>query len=261
MQVPIVATPDGRADAVSKLPGTKDEVFALPAEGFLTLAAFLEELALEPDCRSGRNVLYMQQQNDCLRKDFAALFEDVKPMLPWASQAFGGEPEAVNLWIGGKESVTTFHKDPYENLFAVISGSKTFYLLPPCDYYRLGAKDMPIAKYERLHTCADFAADDLELRKQNGDITIRWSSAEPRPTMNEGGQGSSGSTPAAPEPIVLTVRPGEVLYLPSLWHHFVEQCPGPDGVCIAVNFWYNMAFDAKFAYYNFAEKLGDLCSQ
>ena len=30
--------------------------------------------------------------------------------LEWASEAFGAPPEATNLWIGGDESVTSFHK-------------------------------------------------------------------------------------------------------------------------------------------------------
>ena len=30
--------------------------------------------------------------------------------LEWANEAFGGRPEATNLWIGGNDSVTSFHK-------------------------------------------------------------------------------------------------------------------------------------------------------
>ncbi len=30
--------------------------------------------------------------------------------LEWATEAFGAPPEATNLWIGGDESVTSFHK-------------------------------------------------------------------------------------------------------------------------------------------------------
>lgn len=31
----------------------------------------------------------------------------------------GGLPEAVNLWIGDERSVTSWHKDPFENIYAV----------------------------------------------------------------------------------------------------------------------------------------------
>ena len=30
--------------------------------------------------------------------------------LEWANEAFAAFPEATNLWIGGDESVTSFHK-------------------------------------------------------------------------------------------------------------------------------------------------------
>jgi len=30
--------------------------------------------------------------------------------LDWAAEAFGGPPEATNLWIGNDDSVTSFHK-------------------------------------------------------------------------------------------------------------------------------------------------------
>ena len=72
---------------------------------------------------------------------------DIEPGLPWAEKAFGCPPEAVNLWVGGGSSVTSFHKDPYENVFAVIAGCKTFHLLPPSDVYRLSASSFPVAQY------------------------------------------------------------------------------------------------------------------
>ena len=36
----------------------------------------------------------------------------------------------------------------------------------------------------------------------------------------------------------MRVKAGDVLYLPSLWFHHLEQSHG----CIAVNFWYDMDF-------------------
>lgn len=47
----------------------------------------------------------------------------------------------------------------------------------------------------------------------------------------------------------------QVLYLPSLWYHHVKQRSGDDECVIAVNFWYNMAFDCKAAYARMAEQL------
>ena len=256
MQIPVVATPDGRADAIQSLPESGEEVFALPADGSITVTDLLNHLALSEDVKAGANKLYMQQQNDCLRRDFPELIEDIQPMLPWADEAFGSQPEAVNLWIGGRESVTTFHKDPYENMFVVIKGSKTFHLLPPCDYYRLLCRDFPVAQYQAEGE--DLATSFLTLNKKQNAAPVRWSAADPRSDI---AASSESLDPSLPQPLTVTVNPGDTLYLPSLWHHFVEQEGGPDGICIAVNFWYDMAFDSKFAYYNLAEKLGDLCNQ
>ena len=231
-------------------------MFALAAEGSVTVAALLDHLAMSDGAKAEANKLYMQHQNDCLRKDFPELMEDIRPLLPWADEAFGSQAEAVNLWIGGKESVTTFHKDPYENLFVVIAGTKTFHLLPPTDSYRLKCKDFPVANYNA--GSQDLSACHLCLVKKEGAPSVRWSAVDPR---SKNTLTSEQLDPVLPKPLTVTVKSGEVLYLPSLWHHFVEQEGGPDGVCIAVNYWYDMAFDTKFAYYNLVEKLGDFCSR
>ena len=39
-------------------------------------------------------------------------------------QALGKPPDAVNLWLGGDRSVSSLHKDPYENFYCVLSGCK-----------------------------------------------------------------------------------------------------------------------------------------
>ncbi|CAG5089064.1 Similar to Jmjd7: Bifunctional peptidase and (3S)-lysyl hydroxylase Jmjd7 (Mus musculus), partial [Cotesia congregata] len=52
-------------------------------------------------------------------------------------------------------------------------------------------------------------------------------------------------------PWAIKVKKGEVLYLPSLWFHHVQQSHG----CIAVNYWYDMNYDIKYAYFKFMESL------
>ncbi|XP_029392407.1 bifunctional peptidase and (3S)-lysyl hydroxylase JMJD7 isoform X2 [Mus pahari] len=48
-----------------------------------------------------------------------------------------------------------------------------------------------------------------------------------------------------------TVRAGEMLYLPALWFHHVQQSHG----CIAVNFWYDMEYDLKYSYFQLMDTL------
>jgi oxalate decarboxylase/phosphoglucose isomerase-like protein (cupin superfamily) len=52
-------------------------------------------------------------------------------------------------------------------------------------------------------------------------------------------------------PIFVAVEAGDVLYLPSLWFHCVAQEGDDAGKAIAVNYWYDMKYDVKYAYYNF----------
>ena len=44
------------------------------------------------------------------------------------------------------------------------------------------------------------------------------------------------------KPVVVILHPGQVLYLPALWFHAVFQTPNEHGLCIAVNYWYDMDF-------------------
>jgi len=54
------------------------------------------------------------------------------------------------------------------------------------------------------------------------------------------------------KPLVVTLLPGEVLYLPALWFHSVSQITNSDGLCIAVNYWYDMDFSAPlYPLFNF----------
>ena len=86
------------------------------------------------------DVLYLQSQNDNLHDEMHDLLEDATDELLFASEVFGSSPEVANVWIGDERSVTSLHKDPYENLYLVVQGTKTFDLLPPTEFYCLHGK-------------------------------------------------------------------------------------------------------------------------
>jgi len=52
-------------------------------------------------------VFYIQRQNSNLTEDFTELVPDVGSDVPWATEAFGHEPEAANIWIGDKRAITS----------------------------------------------------------------------------------------------------------------------------------------------------------
>ena len=52
------------------------------------------------------DVRYIQKQNSNLSDEFSVLSNDVSE-LPWASEAFGKAPDAVNFWMGDGRAVTS----------------------------------------------------------------------------------------------------------------------------------------------------------
>ena len=196
--------------------------------------------------------MYIQQQNGNFTSHFPELAQDVDAELQWASQAFGASPDAVNLWIGNAQSVTSFHKDHYENIYAVITGEKTFTLLPPCDAYRMHLAHYPLA------SCCD-TSEGLRVIPSLDNEQVLWSPIEDL-AKAEHDHAYKQQYPlyfdsSLPKPFRVTVKAGEVLYLPSLWWHQVEQTAGSDNMVIAVNYWYDMQFDCKFAYFQLIESL------
>ncbi|PNJ00712.1 hypothetical protein CK820_G0012554 [Pan troglodytes] len=137
-EVSVAVTPDGYADAV------RGDRFMMPAERCLPLSFVLDVLegrAQHP------GVLYVQKQCSNLPTELPQLLPDLESHVPWASEALGKMPDAVNFWLGEAAAVTSLHKDHYENLYCVVSGEKHFLFHPP--------SDRPFIPYE-LYTPATY---------------------------------------------------------------------------------------------------------
>ncbi|XP_064148208.1 cytosolic phospholipase A2 beta isoform X4 [Loxodonta africana] len=116
----------------------------MPAELRLPLSSVLD--VLEGSAQHP-GVLYVQKQCSNLPNELPQLLSDLEPHVPWASEALGKMPDAVNFWLGEAAAVTSLHKDHYENLYCVVSGEKHFLLHPP--------SDRPFIPYE-LYTPATY---------------------------------------------------------------------------------------------------------
>ncbi|XP_063106317.1 cytosolic phospholipase A2 beta isoform X4 [Cavia porcellus] len=123
-EVSVAVTPDGYADVV------RGDRFVMPAERHLPLSCVLD--VLEGQAQHP-GVLYVQKQCSNLTTELPQLLPDLEPHIPWASEALGKMPDAVNFWLGEAAAVTSLHKDHYENLYCVVSGEKHFLLHPPSD--------------------------------------------------------------------------------------------------------------------------------
>lgn len=146
-------------------------------------------------------------------------------------------------------------------MYVVISGEKTFTLLPPSD-----AAFLPILSVPTIHhTIIDGSAtgtgtatpttshhrvkaNELGMSSRDPDERISWIAVDvDAPGVEE----EYKDLFARVRPIRCTVKAGETLYIPSLWYHQVSQTK----LTISVNFWYEMKFDFRCVWFR-----GDACS-
>ncbi|OVA13095.1 JmjC domain [Macleaya cordata] len=252
--VSVHLTPDGQADALVPTPSSSSSLcFASAHVERMPFPDALRHISSNGSSSSDVPfVAYAQEQNDCFHSEYSALSSDVETHIPWATQALGCLPEAVNLWIGNHLSTTSFHKDHYENLYAVISGEKHFLLLPPTDVHRLYIRHYPAAQYSFSQDTGEFT-----LRLEEPLRYVPWCSVNPYPPSATKDQEIS-KFPLyfnGPRPFECTVKAGEILYLPSMWFHHVKQSPDSRGRTIAINYWYDMQFDIKYAYFNLLQSI------
>lgn len=105
-EITVAVTPNGYADAIAKektLSGTSEkEFFVTPEERCMTMNDFIETLEKPSD----NSIFYIQKQNSNF-EEFSELWRDIDSDIPWASQAFGSKPDAVNFWMGDHRAVTS----------------------------------------------------------------------------------------------------------------------------------------------------------
>lgn len=179
--------------------------------------------------RSASPVVYYSKQSDCLRTEMKELFSThIFPQsFPFAEEAFGaGPPDAVNLWIGNERSVSSMHKDHYENLFYVCSGKKEFVLNPPADHLFLYEGDFPSGTFTPVEAEVNNGFDwavtlDQDDRGSDSPEEVRTRWIEPDITRDK----SDEKFPLLSQshPMKVEVSEGEMLYIPSLWYHRVTQ--------------------------------------
>ncbi|XP_021097478.1 jmjC domain-containing protein 7 isoform X14 [Heterocephalus glaber] len=230
-EVSVAVTPDGYADVV------RGDRFVMPAERHLPLSHVLD--VLEGQAQHP-GVLYVQKQCSNLATELSQLLSDLEPHVPWASEALGKIPDAVNFWLGEAAAVTSLHKDHYENLYCVVSGEKHFLLHPP--------SDRPFIPYE-MYTPASYQLTEegtFKVVDEEAMEKVPWIPLDPlAPDLARYPSYSQAQA------LRCTVQAGELLYLPALWFHHVQQSHG----CIAVNFWYDMEYDLKYSYFQLLDSL------
>ena len=263
--VTVAATPDGRADAV-----TKGGLFVQPLDVPMRLATLVARLRAGSAAPHPRPcpVLYAQRQCSSLTE-----FPRLSALIPstlgaWADAAFGpSPPDAVNVWVGGPHSSTSWHRDAYENVAITLAGVKTFHLLPPGDGWRLALAQRAAAHWTRPGAVDDAAPGDRSSFVAIPDdppTSVRWAGAPPPPPHAVRGVDADpaafpllydGGAHGLPRPLSVNVPAGLALYLPPLWWHCTTQTGDDDAVCVSVNYWCDMAHDGRWAAARLADEV------
>ncbi|KAI5479833.1 phospholipase A2 [Pseudohyphozyma bogoriensis] len=248
-KVTVAVSPNGRADSVI------DGYFVEPAAAQMTMHELLHSLNPTSSSSSGP-VFYLQSQNGNLSPDgdLHPLAEDVGDGPAFARDIFGESlgagpsPDVANVWIGDAQSKTSLHKDPYQNIYCVLRGTKTFTLYPPTEFACMHESLYPTASYHFT------PPSTFTLHPSSPAQQTPWIPIDPlSPSLSEHPRFVYA------RPMKVTLNPGDMLYLPSLWYHFVEQDVGPfpfgdevaeeggNGVeaAVAVNWWYDMSFEGE----------------
>ena len=233
-QVEIALTPHGNADALVSVgrESSEPKVFLQPASQQCTMSELLDSLALCQDSKKAAPVCYLQSQNSNLTTTpLGPLLEDLPRNFDFAEDILG-EPDARNIWIGDERSVTSVHRDPYENLYLVLRGSKTFRLWAPVDEVSMPTKMVRTGRYE-------YSSDSGFRIAMEEDGAIPWVDLDPLATDADVGRMRK-----------VTVRAGQILFLPGGWYHHVSQecgvwADGSVAPCIAVNYWYDQDYEGE----------------
>ena len=160
--------------------------------------------------------------------------------IPFARIALQRQPDAINFWLGNSCSVTQLHKDNYENIFAQIIGRKHFVLLPPLDVAAVAERFCVTADHE-YNELLDVGGRELLLRYNESNERIPFPTWDP----DKPDERATKFSQIAIE-MRLTLNEGDMLYLPAQWYHKVSQSCNSEGVCCAVNYWYDMEFPGAF---------------
>lgn len=242
--VNVAVTPHGNADSVVNFP-SGGSIFVKPHETEASFSDVLDKIQQqEQDKTYTGPTHYAQTQNDNLRNEYATLFADVPKSIPFARIALEQDPDAINFWLGNSFSTTALHKDNYENIYVQVLGKKHFVLLPPVEAPCVNEKSVLAATYQPKES----AGSDEAGKKQDMVIAIDEPEEYVPFATWDPDEASINTTPYSQysQPLHVTLNEGDMLYLPALWYHKVSQSCNEEGICCAVNYWYDLDFTGGF---------------
>ncbi|XP_075970835.1 jumonji domain containing 5 [Anticarsia gemmatalis] len=113
------------------------------------------------------------------------------------------KPVEVSAWYGPKGTVSPLHHDPKKNLLTQVIGEKRLFIFSPSD-----------SQYLYPH--------DHELLKNTAQVDPRKPDLKKHPRY------------ASATPYFCILKPGQMIYIPPKWWHFVESL----SISFSVSFWW-----------------------
>ncbi|CAE7429143.1 JMJD7 [Symbiodinium natans] len=137
----------------------------------------------------------------------------------------------TDMWLGG-QTVSTLHFDNYENLFVQLVGEKEFLLCPPGDTDHLvdGRLRKAYATWEKSGGGEGASSTSGTFSRTSGGLSTEAVMNYAAYDLDDP-PAEYADDAAKLRRTVVTVRAGEVLYLPFAWWHQVRATPGPSGLC------------------------------
>ncbi|KAF8784692.1 Bifunctional peptidase and (3S)-lysyl like protein [Argiope bruennichi] len=231
-KVTVAVTPDGRANAVS------NDLFMVAEERRILFSKFFGELQL-PQIKG---FIFAKPPNNLIEDLDRLTYRGVDNDIKWASETFGSKPKEATIWMGKGQCVHSMHKDHYENIYYTLIGIKYFELYPP-----IAIGWMPYQKYKKYQWSYDMKKKSWKMNDLNEEV--KGIPIDIRPKSREKYLMYSKT-----KSYHVQLRPGECLYIPAMWYHEVRQ----PFYSIAVNFVYDMKYDAKYPFLRLYKKLCQL---
>lgn len=137
----------------------------------------------------------------------------------------------VNYWYAPSRKVSVLHHDSYENLLCVVQGTKQVRLYGP--------EQTPYLYPTEMHEYFLRVGDHGKLRVVPGDDVVENFSPIniSHPDLHRYPKFSQAKG------FDVTLREGDVLFLPSFWWHQVTSSGGRHGPCVALNLWFEPVSD------------------